>query len=531
MKRRIISMLCVLAASLAASTAVADDRPNVVIVLMDDMGFSDFASYGGEVETPVLDRLAENGLRFRQFYQGARCCPTRAQLLTGVYAHQAGVGRMADRRPEPEYQGFLRQDVPTIAERLKDAGYFTAHTGKWHVGARDGERPDQRGFDRVFGSPVGGIYYYAGAPIWEDGKIIYARGAKLPDGFLGTDAWADYGIKYAREALAADQPFFLYLANVAPHFPIQASDELIAKYAGRFDAGWDAMRAERLERQKEMGLFDSSVELTEWPRDVPKWETLSDQQRERLTHLMAVYAASIEAADTALGRIVQALDDEGELDNTLILVLSDNGGNAESGWQGNADPKMYEGGMNNPLVGRIGGPGIWPGSGWATLQNTPLRNYKHDTDEGGIRTPLIAHWPAGIPDDLKGQWTDAVGHLIDLAPTAVDLAGGDPTKGGTMEGISLVPALQGKSLERAEPIFWEHEGNAAVRDGKWKLVRLQGQGWRLYDIKADPTELRNLAFDEPDRVEAMAAEWQAWADRVGVIDFQEFWEAKSQKQP
>ena len=513
---RTLTILCVL---FFIAAAKASDRPNVIVILMDDMGFSDLASYGGEANTPNIDRLAKNGLRFRQFYQGARCCPTRAQLMTGVYAHQAGVGRMTgDRSENPAYSGTIPLDVPLVSEVMRDAGYFTAQAGKWHMSVEPQSYPHRRGFERVYGTKVGGLYYdIALNSVWEDGKILYDRGGPLPEGWHGTDQWNDHATKFMNEAVDDGRPFFIYLAHVAPHFPIQAPDDLVEQYRGKFMKGWNALRHDRLQRQKAMGLFDESVELTEWPLNVPLWESLSPQKQAELDYLQAVYMASIEAADQGIGRLLHDLERRGQLENTLIMLLSDNGGNAESGWQGQV---RGNGGSDHPRLGMAGGPGIFVGSGWATLQNTPLRDYKHDADEGGIRTPMIVHWPAGIAEERRGGWLDAVGHIIDIAPTCADLAGAETS--AEFEGQSLLPILRGEAATRSTPLFWEHEGNAAMRDGKWKLVRAQGSGWRLYDMDADPVENRNLAFDEPDRLDAMAAAWQAWADRVGVIDFQTY---------
>lgn len=499
------------------------DRPNFLIILMDDMGFSDIGAYGGEAETPNIDRLAHDGLRFRQFYNAARCCPTRASLLTGLYPHQAGLGHMTHISPgEPKsYSKHLLPEVTTVAEVLRDAGYFTANTGKWHVNSTAEQWPIRRGFDHVYGSEIGGLYYYAQHSVYRDGKILYQPGDDLPDDFYSTDVWNEWTVKYIQQAHDQGKPFFIYLAHVAPHFPAQAPDDTIEKYRGRFMDGWEKLREVKLERQKEIGLFGTHVELSSWPGEVPRWDELTLEQRDRMDLFQSIYLATIDETDRGIGRILRKLEELGRLDNTVIFFLSDNGGNGESGWEGHVQEDMHKFGFDPGRVGRQGGAGIWPGKGWATLQNSPLRNYKHDIDEGGIRTPLVVHWPAGLGQDMRGQWTDAIGHVMDLSPTLLDLAGVPADQRPHQEGQSLLPAIRGEAISRDGSIFWEHESNAGVRDGNWKLVRGQGEGWALYNVNEDPVENHDLAGQQPKRAEAMAKRWQAWAGRVGVIPFRD----------
>ena len=509
-----------LVGSLAASGAPAAEpaKPNLVVILADDMGFSDIGCYGGEIATPHLDGLAANGLRFSQFYNTGRCCPTRASLLTGLYPHQAGVGHMTADSGVPGYRGFLSDRCVTIAEVLRPAGYFTAMAGKWHVGDRERAwLPLQRGFDRFYGVPEGGGFYFKvkkGRTVLDGNDVLYSAERQTPDGWYSTDAWTEQGIRFIDEALAAKKPFFLYLAHNAPHFPLQAPPEDIARWRGKFREGWDVLRERRYRRQVELGVIDRAWPLSPRPEGVKAWDALSEAERDRFDRIMAVYAAVMERMDRSVGRLVAALKERGALDNTLLLFLSDNGGNAESGPNG-----------------KTGGPGepgsadsdVFCGQSWATLENTPFRRYKHYNHEGGIATPLIAHWPARIAD--RGAWRRQPGHLVDIMATCVDVAGaaypaerdGRPVL--PMEGRSLAPAFDGRPIER-EALYWEHEGNAAVRAGDWKIVRLGRKGaWELYDLKADRTELNDLAAKEPGRVRELSALWDAWAARCHVVPY------------
>ena len=485
-------------------------KPNIVVILVDDMGFSDIGCYGSEIPTPNLDKLAVGGLRFIQFYNTARCCPTRASLLTGLYPHQAGVGHMVEDKGLPGYSGRLNDRCVTIAEVLHGAGYFTAMSGKWHVGQNHGVVPGQRGFDRSLNAAAGG-FYFPDSPrtdLFLNGEHVGRRGDKLPEQWYSTDLWTDFGIRFIDEARAAKKPFFLYLAHNAPHFPLQAPPEDIARFRGKYKVGWDKLRQQRHARQIEMGIVDRAWPLSPRPPEVQAWESLTAQEQDRFDHIMAIYAAVVSHMDASVGRLVAALKDRGELDNTLILFLSDNGGNAESGPNGklNGDP-----------------PGsaqsdVFCGQSWATLENTPLRRYKHYNHEGGIATPLIVHWPARI--NARGELRHQPGHLVDIMATCVDVAGakypaefqGKPIQ--PMEGKSLVPALDNQPIQR-DALYWEHEGNAAIRVGDWKLVRLgRGGPWELYDLKADRTELHDLAAEKPEVAQQLAAKWEAWAERA-----------------
>ena len=504
---------------LAAAGERRPGRPNIIVILVDDMGFSDIGCYGGEIATPHLDHLAARGIRFTQFYNTGRCCPTRASLLTGLYSHQAGVGHMTADSGLPGYVGHLNRQCVTLGEVMQTAGYFTIMTGKWHVGAKDPAWwPSRRGFDRTYACPEGGGFYVQvkkGRSIVRNGKVIHDADHPLPEGWYSTDAWTDEAIGYIDEAVKAAKPFFVYLAHNAPHFPLQAPPADIERYRRRYLAGWDQLRRSRYGDQVTSGLIEKRWALS--PRDdgITPWDDVDAERRDRMDHIMAIYAATVDRMDKSVGRLVQALEQRGVLENTLLLFLSDNGGNAESGPWGRAEGK-------GPLGSAASS--VFCGKSWANAQNTPFRYYKHYVHEGGIATPLIAHWPAGIPKDRHGAFERQPGHLIDIMATCVDLAGATYPKTfkdheiTPMQGVSLAPAFQGKALGRTEPIYWEHEGNRAIRLGKWKLVaRGAGGDWELYDTDADRSELHNLADQHPDRVKEMADQWETFARKAHVL--------------
>jgi arylsulfatase A-like enzyme len=514
--------------SLAAAPAAGqrtNARPNVVIILVDDMGWSDIGSYGSEISTPHLDALAARGVRFTQFYVTPRCSPSRASLLTGLYPHQAGMGHLDNiiRAGSSGTTGRLNDRSVTIAEVLGEAGYFTAMAGKWHLGQQNGSPPWQRGFDRVLNIRAGGIYFpnqnFQGGdeltkrgqePLYLDGKPIARDSAQLGQNWYTTFLWSDFALQFVDEAQKARKPFFLYIPHNAPHFPLMAPPELIAKYRGKYTAGWDRLRAERYRRQVEMGVIHAGWPLSPREPESPAWDSLPDATRDRFDHLMAVYAAMIEAIDTSVGALVKGLETRGALDDTLILFLSDNGGNAESGPDGRFEGDPPGGPASN----------LYLGMNWATLTTTPFRRFKHFTHEGGIATPFIAHWPRGIP--RRNALEHQPGHLVDVMATIVDVTGAAyprQFKGRTiqpMEGISLRPALAGGRITRRQPIFWEHEGNRAIRSGRWKLVSRYPEGWELYDMTADRVERNDLAGRHPDIVKRLATAWEAWAKRASV---------------
>lgn len=499
--------------------AAKADRPNIVVLLADDMGFSDLGCYGGEIETPHLDSLARGGVRFSQFYNAARCCPSRAALLTGLYPHQAGIGHMVANDGIPSYQGYLNDRCVTLAEALKPAGYTTLMTGKWHVGSAPGQWPLDRGFDQYWGTPSGGgVYFKQTLEIRKEVFFVEGRERiEVGDDYYATQTFTDKAIeKLERHMRGGGGPFFLYLAHIAPHWPLQAKPSDIAKYAGRYDGGWDEMRARRFARQKEIGLLPAEVRLSERDERAQAWSDLSPERRRELARRMEIYAAQVDCLDQNVGRLMGALRRLGQWDNTLILFLSDNGCSAEGG------PGGFSRGAPDAPLG-TGRSYASAGLEWANACNTPLRRYKTTTHEGGIATPLIAHWPAGIP--ARGEWRRQPGHLVDLMPTLLEIAGARHP--GTRNGKTLLP-LEGRSLAQTlrtattpdeRTLFWEHEGNKAVRRGDWKAVGRGLGTWELYNLASDRTETTDLANRHPEIAAELAGLWQSWAERCGVWEW------------
>ncbi|RYG69275.1 arylsulfatase, partial [bacterium] len=505
--------------SSCASAAPAPVKPNILVLLVDDMGWSDIGCYGGEISTPNLDKLAANGVRFTQFYNTARCSPSRASLMTGLYPHEAGMGFLDDMvKPDSlGTHGKLSDRAVTMAEALKPNGYFTAMTGKWHMGQAQGTTPWNRGFEHSLNSPRGAIYFpnqknASTANLFLDGKALPLKSPEFGNDWYSSDLWTKYSLKFIDESIQEKKPFFVYEAFCAPHFPLMAPEKDIAKYRGKFMAGWDKLREARYQRQIKMGLVDPKWPLTPRPPDSPAWDKVSDSEKKMFDEKMAVYAAMIDNMDQNVGKLVDGLKQRGILDNTLIFFMSDNGGNAESGPRGVTDGDHLGDPSSN----------VFLGMNWATLANTPLRRFKHFTHEGGISTPLIVHWPAGIAKARDGQWEKQPGHLVDVMATVMDVTGATypTTYNGhqilPMEGTSLLPAFAGKPLNRTKPIFWEHEGNRAIRSGKLKLVSKLKEPWELYDIEADRTEQKDLAKEHPEMVRDMTAQWESWAAKSFV---------------
>ena len=507
--------------SRSRGTPGGDKRPNIILIMADDMGYSDIGCYGGEVYTPNINSLAANGVRFTQFYNTARCCPTRASLLTGLYPHQGGIGHMTleddARRQEfdygyPSYRGSLNHDCVTIAEALKPAGYHTLMSGKWHVGTFEGMWPTDRGFDQYFGIIRGACNFFNPSP--ESLLVHNEQRIKPDDSFYTTDAFTDYAISFVSDASKADDnPFFLYLAYNAPHWPLHAWPEDVAKYRGKYRKGWDAIREERYERMIKMGLVKEKWALSD--RDAPAWEDVPDEKKDELDYRMAIYAAQIDRMDQNIGRLLKTLKDLGELDNTLIMFFVDNGACAEE----DDENECYGGGPAEQL-GTKRGYFLTYGRGWANASNTPYRRYKHWVHEGGIATPLIAHWPDRIKD--HGTLRHEPAHLIDLMPTCLGLAEAKYPKRYNgyrikpLEGVSLVPAFMNRALDR-EAIYFEHEGNRAVRMGKWKLVAAHREPWQLHDMEADRTEMHDLSGNHPDLRAKMVGMYEKWAERCDVL--------------
>jgi len=492
-----------LVASLAGGAAWADaPRPNIVLIMCDDMGYSDLGCCGSEIQTPNIDRLAAEGLRFTQFYNCAKCTTTRASLVTGLHPRQ-GKG------------GLLRPDMVTLGEVLRTAGYQTSLTGKWHLGSSPPKRPIDRGFDEYYGLMDGCCNFFDPSipdPPYKGGRIRkFAHNdewiTEFPDDYYTTDAFSDHAAETIRRFAKTDKPFFVHVCYTAPHYPLHAKPEDIAKYRGKYTMGWYELRRQRHERQLAMGLLDPKWKLAPEDPKVGPWEDFADNQLWELR--MAVYAAMIDSMDQGIGRIMQALAEAKVEDNTLVMFLSDNGGCSElpegADFPHPAGPKEYY-------------TSVGPGWGWA--QNTPFRRYKSWVHEGGISTPLIVRWPGVV---RPGQLTDPVGHVIDFMPTCAELAGAqypDSFAGNRIipcEGKSLVPVFKGETRRPHESISWYWSGNRAIRQGPWKLVWDKDfKRWELFDVEADRTELDDLADRHPDRVRQMADDWFAWAEKTGV---------------
>lgn len=493
-------------------------KPNILLIMADDMGFSDLGCYGSEINTPNIDRLAYEGMRFTQFYNAARCCPTRASLLTGLYPHQVGMGGMVvkekGQNPTGAYQGYLNENCVTIAEVLKKAGYRTLMSGKWHVGEFHPVWPVDRGFDRYWGLISGAANYFnvSRTKNHQPIRIMAKDNEEIPlptEDFYMTDAITENAVKMLNEN--ENKPFFQYVAYTAPHWPLHALREDIEKYRGKYKNGWHHLRSQRYQNMIKMGIISKDWKLS--PRDdgTMNWDEVPDQDLMDLK--MAIYAAQIDRMDQGIGKILNTLERQGRLDNTLILFLSDNGACAESG----------------PLGRDFWNNGVTPGGedsyqsygqSWSNTSNTPFRLHKHWTHEGGISTPLIVHWPEVIKKG--GQLTDQPGHIIDIMATCVDVAKTSypsvfhGNKIQSLEGRSLVPVFQGKTRIAHDYLFWEHEGNKAVRHGKYKLVAEKGKEWELYDVEEDRSELNDLSSMQPEVFIKLRDQWNEWANKTGV---------------
>ncbi|MEC8555871.1 MAG: arylsulfatase [Planctomycetota bacterium] len=489
-------------------------RPNIVIVLVDDMGFSDIGCYGGEIETPNLDRMAAGGLRFTQFYNAGRCCPTRASLMTGLHPHQVGIGHMTE-PPERRlgfdgaYQGHLNDNCTTIAEVLKAADYHTLMVGKWHLGYHEqADWPTNRGFDKFLGGISGAFNYFKpeGSRGLTNGTEPYEAG----DDFYATDTFTDIACDYISKATKADdKPFFLYLAFNAPHWPLNTKMAEFKKYKGKYREGWNALMNTRLAKQQAMGMF--AEDITPAPHVGRSWDKLSDEKKDEMDSIQAAYAGCIDSIDQNMGKLTEHLKSLGKLDNTVIFFLSDNGACQEGGDLGQFKEEWLE----NPPAGTAG---IRQGLAWANASNTPFRLYKHFVHEGGACTPMIAHWPAGIPKASNGQFVRQFAYLPDFMATCVELAGAQyPSDIPACVGNSFVANLSGRdAVIHDAPIYWEHEGNAAMRWGDWKLVKEWKKPWELYNIAKDRTEMENLVDFEAAQFKKMLAMWESWAKKHEV---------------
>ena len=517
-------------------------RPNVIVIMVDDLGFSDIGCYGGEINTPNIDSLGYNGLRFTQMYNGARCCPSRAALLTGLNPHQAGIGQMTSNLGVPSYQGYLNDGCVTMAEVLKSAGYTTLMSGKWHVGGGYDRRrrdqwnpgdathplPTQRGFDEYFGlMEAADSYWYPKALMLQD-KLIDVES----DDFHLTDAIADHAVSQIEGASSNASPFFQYIAFTAPHWPLHAWEDDIAKYEGRYMRGWDEVRGSRHEQQKGLGIVDEKWPISKRDEDAPPWEDVENQEYEDIR--MAVYCAMIEQVDRGVGRVLDTLKQQGQFENTIIMFLSDNGGCAELFQEDTDWPDPSQWASTLTLDGqevRVGDiPELRPGPDttfqavelpWANVSNTPFRLFKRWFHEGGVSTPFIVHWPSRI--ESAAIVDNVPMHITDISATVYDAAGAQyPSEFNgnditPLEGESFMPAIEGKPWAREKPVAVEHEGNRGIRIGDWKLVSEWDAPWELYNIPDDRTELNDLATSEPSRVAEMERAYNEWAERAGVV--------------
>lgn len=502
--------------------SIKHQRPNIILILADDMGFSDLGCYGSEIQTPNLDALANNGIRYTQFYNTSRCCPTRASLLTGLYPHQTGLGWMTvTDLKQPGYRAEINKQCLTIGEVLKKSGYSTYITGKWHVNKDDEceqnspqhNWPLQRGFDNFFGVLKGQSDYF-------NPENLYMGNTKIQPkkNFYFTDAINDTASSFINKHLKTKKnPFFMYVAHVAPHWPLQAKTQDIKKYQGRYLKGWDELRKKRFSKMQELGIIPASIKLSDKDADIKDWESLSDENKIDMDKRMAIYAAQIDCMDQGIGRIIQTLKNNNQLDNTMILFVSDNGGCLEPISRGKSKETVDLG--SEKSFESYGKP-------WANVSNTPFKNYKKWEHEGGISTPLIVHWPRGIK--TKGELRTQVGHVIDFLPTFLEVSNATYPKeyNGNkiipLEGNSLVPSFN-QNTYKSRTIFFEHTGSQGLRDGNWKLVSLSTEKypyhkkWELYNLKEDRSETNDLALKYPNKVIELSTKWEAWAKRANVL--------------
>lgn len=519
MKTILLSTLALLALAPAAHPQSAR-RPNIILIMVDDMGYSDIGPYGSEIRTPNLDRLAREGLKLREFYNNSICAPTRASLMTGQYNHRAGIGYFDVNLGLPAYQGYLNRSSLTLGEVLQQAGYTTLLTGKWHVGNDSLSWPNQRGFDKFYGFIGGASNYFDIGPFTDKAPPVTLvennKPLRLQPGQYLTDEIAGHAVQYLEATRDSKKPFFLYVAYNAPHWPLQAQPEDIERYKGRYGIGWDSLRAQRFARMKELGVIAPNATLAVDP-EVPRWESLTYDEKKLWEKKMEVYAAMIDRMDQGIGKILDKVKDLKQDDNTLVVFISDNGA------QGGFIPFGRKRQRNSGPIGTAGSYDYQEQS-WAHVSNTPLRAYKATAYEGGISSPLIAWFPGKVPAGTVARGT---AHLIDLAPTFYEIAGAKypavyrqipsfPLAGTSLAGLFF----QAKEIDRKAPLFWERAGNRAVRSGKWKLVSsYPANVWELYDIETDRAETLNLAAQQPAVVAELSAAYDRWAKQNDVVEY------------
>ena len=511
---------------LFVSNVQADERPNIVLIMLDDMGWSDLGCYGGEIETPHIDSIAGDGMRLTRFYNNAVCGATRASLLTGLYCQQTG--HRGDRWNEPK--DFNK--CVLISEVMQAAGYHTAMVGKWQ--GRD--LATKRGFDRFFGPNCQGKISYWNAVRNNDFYLNDQPWAFPDEGFFMTDAFSDHAVKFLKEAAGGGKPYFLYAAYIAPHWPLHAREESIARYRQRYaDQGWNRCRLTRLQRQRELGIVPAEWTPAPFPKTIRRWD--QDPHKEWQAERMAVYAAQISAVDQGVGQMLEVIRNSGADDNTLVMVLSDNGAAPDGGLAPTKSGFGFAPGADNSkwrkdsiAIKPGSGPQLMPGPhdtfaayglAWATVSNTPFRNAKQSAYEGGIRTPLIARWPAIIKQ--TGSLSDQPGHVFDIMATCLDAAGieypavFDGRNPVPLEGKSLLPVFRSQQRTGHEYLAWKCGRGRALQLDDWKIVKSKEAGpWELYHLKRDGGETKNLAAEFPDRVRGMNAKYAQWRTRVGA---------------
>lgn len=520
-----------------ANSSAAKKQPNIVVIMTDDMGYSDPGCFGGEIHTPNIDALAAHGLRFTQFYNCSRCCQTRASLLTGAYAQRVGMH---------EFGRTMDLDVPTVAEHLKTGGYQTALMGKWHLSelptapagaerikwldhriqlpvpfAPAASLPTRRGFDKFYGIVWGVVDHFDPFSLTENETPV----ASVPKDFYLADAITEHSVEYVKEASAANKPFFLYVAYESPHWPIQARPEDIAKYKGKYKAGWDELRSQRFKRQVEQGLFEKSTPLGDVINKGPAWRKLPANKQEYLAATMEVHAAMVDRVDQGIGKIVESLRAANQLDNTLIVFLSDNGASPEipggPGYDRNSGTRDGRTALRDLQLqlpenrNKLGTEESYTGIGpeWASAVNTPLRYWKMESYDGGCRTPLVVHWPAGLKRPA-GSITRDIGHVIDLTPTFLDVAGVSADGEFKMDGVSLAPVFAGLSLDTDRTLFFAHVQGRGVRHKQWKASKLEGRGWELFNMDADPGETHDISGEKPDVLNTLVGDLATWRHEV-----------------
>jgi len=544
-----LCMLCLILFVVSVYAQPPRDQPNVLVILFDDLGYSDLGCYGGEIDTPHIDGLASKGVRFESFYNSARCCPSRASLMTGLYPPQAGIASFTTPNPHkrngPAYLGRLNDQCVTLAEVLKPAGYGCYYVGKWHMHSKTG--PIERGFDEFYGYMMAHSHNQWDADFYRRFPEGRKKEIDQPQGeFYATDVFNDYAIEFIKQGQKCRQPWFLFLGHSSPHFPVQAPAASADRYFQQYMRGWDVLRKKRYERMQAIGLIDGARwtltgrSLVPVDRDDiangypgkpnPAWDSLDRDRQRDLARRMSLFAAMVEHVDRGVGQIVDHLKQTQDLDNTLIMILSDNGACYEWG------PFGFDGvsrrGITKLHTGeelrKMGGPDTHHsyGSAWSNLGNTPLRLYKHFTHEGGVCTPFIAHWPKGIRS--QGQWIRERGHLIDVLPTLRAATGADYPKrfqGRDIypeEGVNLLPVFNRTTLPE-RPIFFEHQAARGLIRGDWKLVwgkRMPWDiDWELYNLKQDRCETKDLADQHPERVKQLSDEWLGYARRVKLYPF------------